>query len=269
MTPFKSLVLIFALCIPRLLLASTPADAPVIQATPFEQAITLMHQQQWSQAAALFKQIIQQQAESVAARNNLAIALLKEGDADGARQALEQAVTALPEFKIAQQNRQALYDYLAAQAYDQALGKKPERPLPELELITEQSAKPADTNEQEKIAGAILQKLNAWAKAWSNGDVNGYFSVYAADFQPQKNIASDYNDWHRGRLLKLRRRDKPDIRIENATIFLNEAKNQAIAEFVQQYRSSHYGDTVIKQLRFVLHNGRWLIQSERVLEQLQ
>lgn len=233
----------------------------------FERAMWLMQQQQWSAAAKVFNELLEQKSPWVEVQNNLAVALLKSGDIDAARQSLEQAVTALPAFKIAQQNRQQLYDYLAANAYDQALGNKTERPVPVLNLLSWQDEKTIERPENND-RDSIQRQITKWADAWSAGDVENYFSAYSKKFQPQKNIAGSYDEWRRARYIKLKRTDKPVIGIDNKQIFLNPEQGSAIAEFVQHYRAEHYADTVIKQLYFILQNGVWLIQSERVLEQL-
>jgi len=268
---FKRLSLLFFLCWPLITSATMQtAEQPEPRQSlesQFERGVWLLNQQQWQAAVSVFNQLLDENPQWVEAQNNLAVALLKSGDIDAAREALEQAVVALPNFKIAQQNRQRLYDYLAANAYDQALGKNSKRALPDLSLLTWQPEKIVETPKLDNRA-SIQQQIKNWAEAWSSGNADKYFSVYAKNFQPQANIAKNYKEWHRSRLVKLNRADKPFIEIKRNKIFLNVKQNAAIAEFVQHYQAKHYADTVIKQLSFVLQDGVWLIQSERVLEQL-
>ena len=268
MTRFKCLALVFFILIPLTSWAEVDAiEAQQSLSARFEQAMRLMEQQQWTAAATVFNDLLDQNPQWVEVQNNLAVALLKDGDIDAARQALEQAVTALPAFKTAQKNRQLLYDYLAVNAYDQALGKKSVRDLPALTLLPWQEEKVVERKENDDREN-IKQQITKWATAWSAGNIESYFSAYTKKFQPQKNIATSYDEWHSARLFKLKRSDKPVIDIENKRIFLNLEQGEAIAEFVQHYRAKHYADTVIKQLYFVLQEGVWLIQSERVLAQL-
>ncbi len=238
----------------------------------FADAEQLMQQQQWMAAAKVLNELLAQKKPWVEVQNNLAVALFKSGDIEGARAAIEQAVIALPAFKTAQNNRQLLYDYLAADAYNKALGVDTQPALPDLQWLHwshEKINKKVDDVSVVQSEDDVSQRINQWLQAWSTGDVKQYFSAYATTFQPQANIARNYDEWRKLRLLKLKHIDKPVIEINHVNVFFNAANNGAIAEFVQHYQAKHYADTVIKQLYFVLQEGVWRIQSERVIEQLK
>ena len=70
----------------------------------FQQAISLSKQGDWKQAAELFQQVASAQPDWPEPKNNLAVALLKLGQVEQARQILEQAVTSQASFKVAQEN---------------------------------------------------------------------------------------------------------------------------------------------------------------------
>ena len=68
----------------------------------------------------VFRQLIEDYPELPEPYNNLAVMLAAEGDLDGARAALENAVRALPGYALAQENLGDVYLRLAARAYEQA-----------------------------------------------------------------------------------------------------------------------------------------------------
>jgi len=101
----------------------------------FAQAVEFSQQEQWGQAEALYRDLIKRRKEWPEPANNLAVLLFKTSRIDEAKVVLEQAVISSPAFRVAQKNRTQLYNYLATQAYDKALGAEHSATLPELELI--------------------------------------------------------------------------------------------------------------------------------------
>jgi len=102
----------------------------------FSHAVNLSEQGKWLEAARLFTAIAARHPAWPEPKNNLAVAMLNLGKMDLAQQALEDAVGSQPSFRTAQDNRQRLYDYLAAIAYDRALGKSAQTAPPKLDLLT-------------------------------------------------------------------------------------------------------------------------------------
>jgi len=102
----------------------------------FAQAVELSLQEQWEPAEAIYRNLIKRHKEWPEPANNLAVLLLKTNRIDESKAVLEQAVVSSPAFRVAQKNRSQLYNYLATQAYDKALGAAQSATLPELELIT-------------------------------------------------------------------------------------------------------------------------------------
>lgn len=103
----------------------------------FIKAVEFSSQDQWSQAESIYRDLLKRNSHWPEPKNNLAILLLKTNRLDEARQMLEQAVSSSPSYRIAQKNRSQLYNYLATQAYDKALGSEQQQMMPEMQLIQE------------------------------------------------------------------------------------------------------------------------------------
>ena len=257
--------------------AETPVVKPQDDRQLFTQAVALSAQGKWSEAATLFQQISQRQPAWPESKNNLAVALLQLGQLEQAQRALDAAVTAQASFKTAQQNRQRLYDYLAAIAYEKAMGTKNGTAMPKLELLTQLSeaepviiesaavvmSPPAQTETQ---VNAIKQVLALWSKAWSDADINTYLAAYSREFRPSE-PGSDYTQWQNSRRVRLANASNTRVRLENIRIYLDMNAQQALAEFVQYYQSASYQDKVLKQMYLTRQQDRWLILEERVIQQ--
>lgn len=246
----------------------------------FKQAVLLTEQGQWSQAADLFQSIAQNNPTWPEPKNNLAIALLKMGQIEQARQALEDAVISLPSFKVAQENRKRLYDHLAAVAYERAVGKTEPLELPEFDLLAdinaietrvavqpEQLLIEAKTESTGDLSQLLTNIVHDWSQAWSRADVEQYLSFYSSRFTPA-DVQIDYTQWRQQRTVRLRLSRGARISLENIRIYFDTDQSRALAEFSQQYQSATYNDTVIKQLVLGLEDERWQILAERVIQQL-
>jgi len=116
-------------------LANTNETKQISDVELFSQAVEFSLQEQWGQAEDIYRDLIKRHKEWPEPANNLAVLLLKTHRIDEAKLVLEQAVVSSPAFRVAQKNRSQLYNYLATQAYDKALGAEQSAMLPELELI--------------------------------------------------------------------------------------------------------------------------------------
>ncbi len=244
----------------------------------FKQAVQLTEQGQWSQAADIFQAIAQDHPTWPEPKNNLAIALIKMGQIEQARQALEDAVISLPSFKVAQENRKRLYDHLAAVAYEKAVGKTEQLELPEFDLLadinvidTEAAVQPeplvTETESTGELSVQLTRFVHDWSQAWSRADVEQYLSFYSTAFTPS-DLQIDYNHWRQQRSVRLRLSQGVLISLDNIRIYFDTDQSRALAEFSQQYQSATYNDTVIKQLVLGLEGERWQILAERVIQQL-
>ncbi len=243
----------------------------------------------WSGAEKIFRDVAQRNPGWPEPKNNLAIVLYNAGKLEQARQSLDEAVSSLPSFKVAQDNRQRLYDYSATMAYYKVVGV-PEKPeLPKLELLTRVLAQPSgmvtqakpavvqsaagqakDKNASDKLSDIeqhVNNSLQSWLESWSSADVKGYLSIYSTSFHPSEQGKS-YQQWRSDRTNKLRFGKVVKVTADDVEVYVDSSRQQALAQFVQYYKSSTYQDKVIKQLELALEDGRWLIRSERVLQQL-
>lgn len=245
----------------------------------FARALNLSQQGQWQQAADLFAQIASRNPQWPEPKNNLAVSLMQLGKIEQAQQALDAAVTSQPGYRTAHLNRQRIYDYFAAQAYDKAVGQKNNLRPPQLELLTSLDAPlpvaapvvataPATPAKSASnvILNDIRQQLQQWAQAWSAGDVKTYLASYSQNFRPEDGKA--FAQWADARRLRLQTAGKVNVETSELRVYIDSEQQQVLAEFVQQYRAASYQDRVVKQLLLVQEAGRWLIMSERVIAKL-
>lgn len=110
--------------------------------------------------------------------------------------------------------------------------------------------------------GQVMAALNAWAEAWRARDEEAYLAAYAASFRPEGGQTRE--QWEKRRRLLLGVSRNIDLQIDGvATEAMTEERAQI--SFRQYYRSDTYRDAVIKQLKFVRADNRWLIEEEKVL----
>lgn len=112
----------------------------------------------------------------------------------------------------------------------------------------------------------VLLSLNAWADAWGRRDELAYLAAYDASFVPEG--GGSRSEWEQRRRLLLGIAKNIDLKIESPSVN-RETENTATATFNQYYRSDNYRDSVVKQLRLVERDGRWLITEEKVLSVLR
>ena len=261
----------------------------------FKQAVELSLQSQWAQAEKIYRELIKRNKSWPEPSNNLAIILLKTNRIDEAKKVFEQAVSSSPSYKITQQNRTQLYNYLATQAYDKALGAEKNKTLPELTFIKaiDQPVKivekevekivikkeyievPAELNANEQvnpennklknISNEIEQQLSGWSRAWSQGDYKKYLKAYSKNFVPSDSRKT-YTQWKNIRRSRLRFTQGVNIKIDQLRVFVEPENEYALVEFLQTYQSDSYSDKVLKQMYMHYQQGSWLILSERTIK---
>jgi len=257
----------------------------------FDLAVQYSMQNQWEQAEKIYRDLIKQYPLWPEVKNNLAVALLKMGKLDEAREFLESAVISSPSYRIAQQNRTLLYNYLANQAYNKVLDSRRVLQLPELELILKIEAvgvieKQAMEVMPETVFNEIVlqieQQLNAWSTAWSEGRFEQYIQYYSPQFIPPDN-QNTFAQWKQARKSRLGNAQGVNVGVEQIRVFFehtgekvgekvgekgSEGRAYVLVEFLQHYQSASYKDTVLKQVYMHKQNERWLIMSERTLKTL-
>lgn len=261
----------------------------------FSRAVEYSLNGEWSSAENIYRDLMARYDDWPEPRNNLAILLFKTNRVNEAREMLEQAVTTTSSYRIAQNNRTRLYDYLASQAYNRALGVEQQKSLPEMQLIreihqpvmvvektvevivektpveaeqqatvalTEQSQPESSTEDATNI---ISQQLLGWSRAWSQGDVEHYLGNYSTRFEPD-DVRKSYSEWKNIRRARLKFSRNVNVTIEDIRVFIEPQGSHALVEFIQNYQSASYSDKVLKQLYMHKDMNKWLILSERVIK---
>ncbi|WP_156826998.1 L,D-transpeptidase Cds6 family protein [Geopsychrobacter electrodiphilus] len=108
----------------------------------------------------------------------------------------------------------------------------------------------------------VVCVVKNWAKAWSNKDLEGYFSFYSEDYRPEPGRSLD--EWHRMRLERLSRPQWIKVMIEDLQIRPIGVDRVQI-KLKQIYSSDYYQDQILKSLNLVKENGQWRILTERSL----
>jgi outer membrane protein assembly factor BamE len=112
----------------------------------------------------------------------------------------------------------------------------------------------------------VMLSLNSWADAWARRDENAYLAAYDASFVPEG--GGRRSEWEQRRRLLLGIAKNIDLKIDSPSVN-RETDSTATATFNQYYRSDSYRDSVVKQLRLVERDGRWLITEEKVVSVLR
>ena len=126
---------------------------------------------------------------------------------------------------------------------------KPEASKPEV--------KPADAAANDE--SAVLDAVNAWAKAWSDQNVDQYLSSYAESFKTPK--GESRKSWEAMRRDRVSRPKSITVEVNNPTVKL-ETADQAKVQFNQRYIANGKPQVTRKTLMMVKVNGNWQIEQE-------
>jgi Flp pilus assembly protein TadD len=108
----------------------------------------------------------------------------------------------------------------------------------------------------------VLDAVNAWAKAWSSKDVDGYLAFYAKDFKTPG--GEPRAAWEKARRQRISA-PKSIVVTVDAPKVTHTADGRAQVTFRQGYRSDVIKTaTATKTLVLARIDGRWLIEQERV-----
>jgi len=110
-------------------------------------------------------------------------------------------------------------------------------------------------------SGDIAKTLDAWAAAWSKKNVKAYLAYYARDFQTPG--GESRAAWEGERAKRINKPGSIQVSIEGLRVTA-EGADRASARYRQHYRSASLKTSSNKVLVMVKHDGRWLIQRERV-----
>ena len=113
---------------------------------------------------------------------------------------------------------------------------------------------------------SVLSALKAWSDAWSQGNADAYIAAYAADYAPPG--GDTHAAWEKRRRALLGIAKNVELRIESPKVKMM-ADGHALVTFKQYYRSTNNRDDLVKEIKFVQRDGRWVIVNERVVSTLQ
>lgn len=116
-------------------------------------------------------------------------------------------------------------------------------------------AAPAVTSNSDK---EVEQAVQAWAKAWSNKDMNSYLGAYAKNFATPKNQArSVWEEERRARIV-----GKSRISVKVSDVVAKTSGNTATVKFRQTYDADALQTSSRKTLELTKVGDRWLIAKE-------
>jgi tetratricopeptide (TPR) repeat protein len=265
-------------------LVKNPKDAQV----RFLKGLILADQNKTADAIQAFTGLTEDYPELPEPYNNLAVLYAAQGKYDAARNALEMAIRTHPSYATAHENLGDLYAKMASMAYDKALqldnsntsaqtklalikdlmtGRR--SPIPAKTAATEPAnpaaAKAANPKPETSSSGesmpapdAIIETLQAWAKAWSASDAEGYLAFYSPDFKP---ISGSRGAWEAQRRDRVGKAKDLSVHVSDIRIQPGGA-DRATVQFRQQYRSKRLTNTSTKHMELVRNGDKWLIMQE-------
>lgn len=255
-------------------LANNPKDAQA----RFLKGLILADQGKTNDAIAVFTGLTEDYPELPEPYNNLAVLYASQSKYDAAKNALEMAIRAHPDYATAHENLGDLYAKMASIAYDKALALDSKNAAARTKLATLQNmiqgqshppaaAKPAAApkpaakpESQPKPASpnnGVEAAIARWAHAWSARDADAYLAAYASDFTSDGLSRSDWEAQRRARIAAPK-----SISVDIGDLKIEQQGDTARATFRQTYRSDRLTSVVTKTLKLALQNGEWRIVGE-------
>jgi len=127
-----------------------------------------------------------------------------------------------------------------------------------------EAVKPAEPVKAEPVAvisgdAAVLDAVNAWAKAWSTQDVNQYLASYADSFKTPK--GEPRKAWENTRRDRVSRPKSIVVEVNNPKVTF-EGSDNAKVQFSQRYVADGKPQSTRKTLVMTKVGGAWQIQQE-------
>jgi len=111
-----------------------------------------------------------------------------------------------------------------------------------------------------EVHAAALQVVEAWRSAWSNRDLEAYFSAYADDFEVNDRFAS-MDAWKAYKRWVIGKRASIQVSLENIKAYAL-SNGQVRIEFVQHFQADGYQSIDLKVLTLRQSDGGWKIINE-------
>ncbi|MBN8284335.1 tetratricopeptide repeat protein [Zoogloea sp.] len=194
--------------------------------------------------------------------DTLGLVLQARGDAAGARQAFERALSLEPgnaEFR--QHLSQAGTATVAAMAATVAPAKALPVAAPSTAAapVAQQAPITKPVAAGEDAVRLVSSRLEAWRLAWESKDAGRYLAFYASSFVPADKRAR--SAWEADRRSKLDKKGEIKVQVNAPSI---KAEGEVVSViFEQRYQSGNYSDAARKQLEWVRDGGEWKIRREQ------
>jgi tetratricopeptide (TPR) repeat protein len=278
-------------------IAANPRDARA----RFLKGLILTEQDRAPEAIAVFTALTEEYPELPEPYNNLAVLYAGQGQYDKARKSLEMAIRTHPSYAVAHENLGDVYAKMASEAYDKALqldrnnaaaqtklamikdlfsssvvpGKagaaqaeaaEPAAPAgpakPPAQEARGAATRPATPAGPAKgDADAVLAAVDAWARAWSSRDVDGYLAAYAPGFQVPGGEAR--SAWEATRRDRITRPKAIQVTVGSPKVDFD-GSGRATVKFRQRYKSDTLDTSGAKTLVMIKNNDRWQILQEKM-----
>jgi len=111
-----------------------------------------------------------------------------------------------------------------------------------------------------QVHDAVLQAVEAWRVAWSNQDLDAYFSAYADDYDVTDRFAS-MHEWKTYKRWVIGKRSAIQVRLELIKVSSYSA-DQVRVEFLQHFRADSYQSDDLKTLTLRRSGDGWKIIRE-------
>ena len=137
-------------------------------------------------------------------------------------------------------------------------------PAPVAKATPEKAAPPPPASAVEAVqapeAEAVRSAVLAWAKAWSQKDMDSYLGAYAESFVPSERMSrAKWEIERRQRIVS-----KKKISVEVRQLKITSDGKSMTAQFQQIYASDNFSGNSRKSLELIKQGGRWLIARETV-----
>lgn len=267
-----------------LLMSGTVFASGLNVAQEFAEARRLAQQGETAAAIAGYRALLKADPARLEAANNLAALYARDGRFEDARQVLEAAIAARPDFAAVYGNLAAIYLEMSRADYGKALQLNVgQRSLALRELATLQPGSGAPQSVSGAPAGVapagavkpatagdtptarptpVQQTLQDWAAAWSAQQAERYLGFYDSAFEPPGGLSRAR--WEGQRRDRLHRPKWIRVQLQDIQV-LEQDDEHARVRLLQHYRSDSYADQTRKELQLRKTDAGWRIVAERSL----
>jgi len=99
--------------------------------------------------------------------------------------------------------------------------------------------------------------VHAWANAWAQQNMTGYYAAYSSRFEPQGSTLAAWKTERKDRIV-----GKPQITVTVNDLKVNVQGERASASFRQYYASGGYKASTRKTLSMLREGDKWRITRE-------